>query len=105
MMRAMQAMDLLNQNCYQIARMASILELELEGRDTLTGAEINTMAKLVCQDCKEGGNACSPFLEMNLVRYATFPLEHRRMTRRAAHPAAPTPPWTWRLDSGSKSQT
>ena len=104
-MRAMQAMDLLN----QIAWMASILELE--GKDTLTVAEINTTAKLVYQDCKEGGNACSHYLEMNLVRYATFPLEHRRMTRRAAHPAAPAPPRTWRLrpssrppDSGSRSQ-
>ncbi len=44
---------------------------ELERKDTLTVNAINTAAKLVCRDDKDGENACSPFLEMNLVRYAS----------------------------------
>ncbi len=46
--------------------------LELERNDTLTVDADNTAAKLVCRDGKDGKNACWPFLELNLVRYASF---------------------------------
>ncbi len=59
-------MDLLD----RIAREAASI-LELERKDTLTVDAINTAAKLVCRDGKDGDNARSPFLEMNLVCYAT----------------------------------
>ncbi len=59
-------MDLLD----RIAREAASC-LELECKDTLTVDAINTAAKLVCRDGKDRENACSPFLEMNLVRYAS----------------------------------
>ena len=59
-------MDLLD----RIAREAASI-LELECKDTLTVDAINTAAKLVCRDGKDGENACRPFLEMNLVRYAS----------------------------------
>ncbi len=69
--RAMQVMvDMVMDLLYRIAReAASILELEL--KDTLTVDAINTAANLVCRDGKDGENACRPFLEMNLVRYAS----------------------------------
>ena len=60
-------MDLL----YRIAREAASI-LELEGKETLTVAEIKTGARLVLRDGKDGGNAGRPFLEMNLVRYASL---------------------------------
>ena len=50
--------------------------LELERKDTLTVDAINTAAKLVCRDGKEGENACRPFLELNLVRYGSFKYTH-----------------------------
>ncbi len=70
--RAMQVMvDMVMDLLDRIAReAASVLELEL--KDTLTVDVINTAAKLVCQDGKEGENACSPFLEMNLLHYASL---------------------------------
>ncbi len=49
---------------------------ELERKDTLTVDEINTAAKFVCRDCKDRENACLLFLEMNLVRYASFEYTH-----------------------------
>ena len=45
--------------------------LELERKDTLTVDAINTSAKIVCRDGKDGEIACRPFLEMNLARYAS----------------------------------
>ncbi len=39
---------------------------------TLTVDEFNTAAKLVRGDGKDRANACRPFLEMNLVRYASL---------------------------------
>jgi hypothetical protein len=59
-------MDLLD----RIAREAASI-LELERKDTLTVDVINTAAKLICRDGKGGENAFCPFLEMNLVRYAS----------------------------------
>jgi hypothetical protein len=50
--------------------------LELERKDTLTVDAINTAAKLVCRDGKDGENACRPFLELNLVRYGSFKYTH-----------------------------
>ena len=70
-MRAMQVMvDLVMDLLDRIAREAASV-LELERKDTLTVDAINTAAKLVCRDGKDGENACRPFLEMNLVRYAS----------------------------------
>jgi hypothetical protein len=69
-MRGIQVMvDLVMDLLDRIARKAASI-LELEGKDTLTVAEINTSAKLFCRDCKDRENACCPFLEMNLMCYA-----------------------------------
>ncbi len=59
-------MDLLD----RIAREAASI-LELERKDTLTVDAINIAATLVCLDGKDREDACNPFLEMNLVRYAS----------------------------------
>ena len=69
LMRAMQVMvdlvmDLLDRIAMEVASI-----LELEGKETLTIAEINTGARLVLRDSKDGEHACRPFLEMNLVHY------------------------------------
>ena len=45
---------------------------KLEGKELLTVAEINTGARLVLRESKDGEHACRPFLEMNLVRYASL---------------------------------
>jgi hypothetical protein len=72
LMRAMQVMvalvmDLLD----RIASKAASI-LELRGKETLTVDEIHTGARLVLLDCKDGVNACSPLLDLNLVHYATL---------------------------------
>ncbi len=61
LMRAMQVMvdmvmDLLDRNHRIVREAASILELE--GKETLTVAAINTGARLVCRDGKDGDNQC-----------------------------------------------
>ncbi len=53
-MRAMQVMiDLVMDLLNRIARQAASI-LELEDKDTMNVAEINTATKLVCRDGKEG---------------------------------------------------
>ena len=75
-MRAMQVMvDMVMDLLDRIAREAASI-LELECKDTLTVDAINTAAKLVCRDGKDGENACRPFLEMNLVLYASSKYTH-----------------------------
>ena len=47
--------------------------LELEGKDTLTLAEVKSVktgARLTLRDGKEGEHACQHYLELNLVNYA-----------------------------------
>ena len=56
-------MDLLDRIAMEAASI-----LELEGKKTLAVAEINTGARLVLRDGKDGEHVCRPFLEMNLVR-------------------------------------
>ena len=93
LMRAMQVMvglvmDLLD----RIATEAASI-LELEGKETLTVAEINTNARLVLRDGKDGEHACrrqgrracSPFLEINLISYASL--------KNTQYMACINPPW------------
>ena len=70
-MRAMQVMvDLVMNLLDRIATEAASI-LELEGKDTLTVEAILTGARLALRDGKDGEHACRPFLELNLVSYAT----------------------------------
>ena len=59
-------MDLLD----RIATEAASI-LELESKDTLTVDAIHTGARLELRDGKDGEHACRPFLEFNLIRFAT----------------------------------
>ena len=75
-MRAMQVMvDLVMDLLDRIAAEAASI-LELEGKDTLTVAEIKTGARLALRDGKDGEHACRHFLELNLVNYATKKYTH-----------------------------
>ena len=72
-MRAMQVMvglvmDLLDRIATE-AEAASFLELE--GKDTLTVDAIHAGARLALRDGKDGEHACRPFLEINLIRFAS----------------------------------
>ena len=58
-------MDLLD----RITREAASI-LELEGKETMTVAEINTGTRLVLRDGNDGEYAGRAFLNVNLVRYA-----------------------------------
>ena len=69
-MRAMQVMvDLVMDLLDRIATEAASI-LELEGKDTLTLAEVKTGARLTLRDGKNGEHACQHYLELNLVNYA-----------------------------------
>ena len=69
-MRAMQVMvDLVMDLLDRIATEAASI-LELEGKDTLTLAEVKTGARLALRDGKDGEHACHHYLEINLVNYA-----------------------------------
>ena len=71
-MLAMQVMvDLVIDLLDRIAREAASI-LKLEGKEILKVDEIHTGARLVLRDGKDGVNACSPLLNLNLVRYATL---------------------------------
>ena len=90
LMLAMQVMvDLVKDLLDRIATEAASI-LELEGKETLTVAEINTGARLVLQDGKDGEHACRPFLEMNLVSYAS--LKYTQYMACIDPPLAPSPP-------------
>ena len=78
-------MDLLD----RIATEAASI-LELEGKETLTVAEINTGARLVLRDGKDGEHACRPFLEMNLVSYTS--LKYTQHMACIDPPMPPSPP-------------
>ncbi len=85
-MLAMQVMvNLLMDLLERIAREAAFI-LELECKDTLTVAEINIAAKLGCRVGKDRENACSSFLEVNLVRYASLKYAHS-MAKIKLHPS------------------
>ena len=69
-MRAMQVMvDLVMDLLDRIATEAASI-LELEGKDTLTLAEVKTSARLTLRDGKDNEHACQHYLELNLVNYA-----------------------------------
>ncbi len=71
-MRAMQVMvDMVMDLLDRIAREAASI-LKLESKDTVIIDEINFAAKLVCRDGKDRENPRCPFLEMNLVLYASL---------------------------------
>ena len=77
-MRAMQVMvDLVMDLLDRIATEAASI-LELEGKDTLTVEAILTGARLALRDSKDGEHACRPFLEINLVRFASQKYTHYR---------------------------
>ena len=64
--------------------------LVLEGKETLSVAEINTCARLVLRDGKDGEHACRPFLEMNLVSYTSS--KYTQYMACIDPPMAPSPP-------------
>ena len=53
-------------------------------------AEINTGARLVLRDGKDGEHACRPFLEMNLVSYTSS--KYTQYMACIDPPMAPSPP-------------